>query len=244
MLARATQTNEPGRCATLLPVLARLPQPLALIEVGASAGLCLLPDRYAYAYDGREVRGADAAPGAPIFPCRTEGPVPVPETPPRVAWRAGLDLDPIDVADKDSTAWLETLVWPEATERTDRLRAALAVARADPPRIVRGDLRHGLETLAAEAPKDATLVVFHTAVLTYVYDPAERAAFAASVGQVCDHWVSNEPPAAFPEIAARAHAPRPPGNFLLALDGEPLAWTDPHGATTRWLGTAGSPGRP
>jgi len=47
MLQKATQTNEPARCATLLPILARLPQPLALIEVGASAGLCLLPDFYA-----------------------------------------------------------------------------------------------------------------------------------------------------------------------------------------------------
>src|SRR5688500_12873277 len=47
---RATQTNEPGRCAVLLPVLAALPQPLALLEVGASAGLCLYPDRYAYRY--------------------------------------------------------------------------------------------------------------------------------------------------------------------------------------------------
>src|SRR5690606_8447977 len=49
--ARATQTNEAGRCATLLPFLARLPQPLALLEVGASAGLCLLPDRYSYRFD-------------------------------------------------------------------------------------------------------------------------------------------------------------------------------------------------
>jgi hypothetical protein len=50
MLSRTTQTNEPARCSVLLPVLAQLPQPLALLEVGASAGLCLLPDCYGYDY--------------------------------------------------------------------------------------------------------------------------------------------------------------------------------------------------
>ena len=48
MRSRRTQTNEPGRCATILPALP--PGPLALIEVGASAGLCLLLDEYAYDY--------------------------------------------------------------------------------------------------------------------------------------------------------------------------------------------------
>jgi Uncharacterized protein conserved in bacteria (DUF2332) len=51
MLKRRTQTNEPARCATLLPVLALLPQPLALLGIEASAGLCLVPDRYAYRYN-------------------------------------------------------------------------------------------------------------------------------------------------------------------------------------------------
>ncbi len=37
MMARRTQTNEPARCATILPALAQLAEPLALIEVGASA---------------------------------------------------------------------------------------------------------------------------------------------------------------------------------------------------------------
>src|SRR5699024_7254374 len=50
MLERSTQTNEAGRCAVLLPELARLDGPLSLIEVGASAGLCLYPDRYSYRY--------------------------------------------------------------------------------------------------------------------------------------------------------------------------------------------------
>jgi len=51
MMKRRTQTNEPARCATLLPLLALLPQPLALLEIGASAGLCLLPDLYGYEYN-------------------------------------------------------------------------------------------------------------------------------------------------------------------------------------------------
>ena len=79
VLARSTQTNEPGRCATLLPALARLPQPLALLEVGASAGLCLLPDRYAYDYGGIRVEPRD--PGAqrpPLFPCLVNAATPLP----------------------------------------------------------------------------------------------------------------------------------------------------------------------
>jgi hypothetical protein len=61
LLARRTQTNEAARCATLLPVLAGLPEPLALIEVGASAGLTLLPDRYSYDYDGHRITGASGS---------------------------------------------------------------------------------------------------------------------------------------------------------------------------------------
>jgi hypothetical protein len=235
MLARSTQTNEPGRCATLLPLLARLSQPIALIEVGASAGLCLLPDRYRYTYDGREVASREAAAGAPVFPCHTDGAVPIPGGLPVVAWRAGLDLNPLDVSDVDATAWLETLVWPEASGRAERLRSALAIARADPPRVVRGDLRHDLARLAAEAPRDATLVVFHTAVLAYLADRGEREAFAASVREVADHWISNEAPFVFPAIAAQAGPAPARERFLLALDGRPVAWTDPHGAAMKWL---------
>ncbi len=147
ILARRTQTNEPARCGVLLPALAALPQPLALLEVGASAGLCLLPDRYAYDYAGHRVGN-----GGPLLRCRPEGGVPLPDALPRVVWRAGLDLAPIDVHDADAVRWLELLVWPGEEYRLVDLRGALAVARQDPPRIVRGDLVTDLPALAAEAP--------------------------------------------------------------------------------------------
>src|SRR5215469_7322763 len=125
MLARTTQTNEPGRCAVLLPLLARLPQPLALIEIGASAGLCLLPDRYGYDYDGHLLRPEAAWPEPPIFPCSPAGTLPLPKILPLIAWRAGLDLNPIEVNNPAEATWLETLVWPEQTARRARLRAAM-----------------------------------------------------------------------------------------------------------------------
>lgn len=231
VLARGTQTNEPARCAVLLPVLARLRGPLALLEVGASAGLCLLPDRYAYDY-GRQRLGK----GMPVFECRTNPATPVPAALPDVVWRAGLDLNPIDPTDADRAAWLETLVWPDQPHRLARLRAALAVARRDPPPLHRGDLRHDLPALAAAAPRNATLVVFHTAVLGYLADPAERSAFAATVRSLGATWISNEVPGVFPDIAAKTAVPRPRGTFLLAVDGEPVAWTDPHGAGIDWFG--------
>src|SRR6266571_1473740 len=89
--ASRPQTNEPARCATLLPALAQLPPPLALIEVGASAGLTLLVDRYSYDYAGHRIAGQDSL--APTLRCSPRGPVPLPARLPEIAWRAGLDLD-------------------------------------------------------------------------------------------------------------------------------------------------------
>jgi hypothetical protein len=235
MLARSTQTNEPGRCAVLLPVLALLPQPLALIEVGASAGLCLLPDHYGYDYGRYRVPAETVAPAAPVFPCIADAATPLPSVLPQIVWRAGRDLAPIDVTNPIEVAWLEALVWPEQTGRLARLRAAMAIAVVQRPRVGKGDLRCDLAALAAEAPKDATLVIFHTAVLAYVASPDERAKFARSAQSLGDFWLANEAPNIFPEVAAHAGDSPAPGHFLLSMNGQPVAWTDPHGASISWI---------
>lgn len=231
MLSRSTQTNEPGRCAVLLPILAALPQPLALIEVGASAGLCLLPDCYGYDYCGHRL---NAAANGPVFPCCTDAATPRPTALPQIVWRAGLDLDPVDLSDPDRVAWLKALVWPEQEDRLARLCTAIEIASGRKPRVAQGDLRSDLAALAAEAPESATRVVFHTAVLNYV--PADdRAEFVRSIGALCDVWIANEAPQIFPEIAATVGAAGPPGSFLISVNGEPIAWADPHGAWLRWI---------
>jgi hypothetical protein len=235
MLRRSTQTNEPARCAVLLPVLARLAQPLALIELGASAGLCLIPDRYGYDYGGHVLLPSATGPDPPTFPCVVDVATPIPSALPRIAWRAGLDLNPLDVSEPADAAWLEALVWPEQTDRLARLRAAMAIIAREKPRLMRGDLRSDLAQLAAEAPKHATRVIFHTAVLAYLTAKAERDEFARSIGCFCDFWIANEAPGVFPEIAERAGTPGRKGCFLLSVNGTPTAWTDPHGTWLEWI---------
>lgn len=235
VLTRRTQTNEPARCATLLPLLATLPQPLALIEVGASAGLCLLPDRYAYDYDGYRVEATQFVDAlTPTFSCRANSSTPLPERGVDIAWRAGLDLAPVDVHDQDQVDWLEALVWPDEGERLAQLRAAVQVARADPPPVTPGDLRYDVPALAAQAPRDATLVVFHSAVLAYVPDHRDRTAFADTVMGLDAVWIANEDSGLF-EHKPEPREPWPRGRLLLTRDGQPVAWNDGHGTSTEWL---------
>jgi len=233
MLARRTQTNEPARCATLLPALARLPEPLALIEVGASAGLTLLFDRYSYDYDGHLVAGSD--PEAPTLRCAVRGPVPRPARLPVIAWRAGLDLNPLDVTRDDDVHWLSCLVWPGESDREQRLAAAVAAARRDPPPVYRGDLRTDLPALAAQAPAGATLVVFHSAVLAYVA-AGDRERFARTIRGLAAVWLSNEAPGVVPGLPLTDFREM---TFVLGHGGRtPLALADGHGTWLHWLGDA------
>lgn len=128
MLERSTQTNEPGRCAVMLPLLSTLRQPIALLEVGASAGLCLVPDRYGSDYGGHRV----GAPDAPVvLSCEPTGPVPLPGTVPQIVWRRGIDLNPLDPADPDTAG----------VAQRPRLGRRDGPGRASPRRPGRGGIR-------------------------------------------------------------------------------------------------------
>lgn len=238
ILERSTQTNEVGRLATLVPAFAQVEGPLALLEVGASAGLCLYPDRWGYAWS--TPAGEVTLGGEPRLRCTVAGPAPLPSRLPEVAWRGGVDLNPLDVTDRDATDWLETLVWPEQDERRARLRQAVEVARHEPPRLVRGDLLTTLPELVEEASAHGTVVVFHSAVIAYLTPPL-RAEYDAMVrGLVADgrcRWVSNEAAQVLPSVTATGpSAPAAEPGFVLGIDGRMVARTHGHGRWLEWLG--------
>jgi hypothetical protein len=192
---RDTQTNEVLRLPQLRPafgwVAAQDNRQLALIEVGASAGLLLFPDAYRYAYafdDGGELYAGD--PEAPVLRC------PAPDTEadalePYVSQnlvirtRTGIDRNPLDPTDPATRDWLRALIWADEVERLERLDMALDVTKRhsrgnDRPRLLAGDALDLLTEAVEAVPDDRLPVVFVSNVLAH-FDAAARSRFAALV---------------------------------------------------------------
>ena len=178
-LGLAPQTNEVGRAAALAVGLADAVwrsgvERVRLLEVGASAGLNLLVDRYAVRLDDGRVLGdggsallLDGAHG-PIEPALLE-----------VVERRGCDLSPIDAGSPDGALLLSSYVWPDHPHRFERLQSALAIARTDPPRVEAASAGEWLEQAlaedAADAGDDPVLTVVWQSI-TRMYWPAEELA--------------------------------------------------------------------
>lgn len=162
-----------------------------------------------------------------VLPCSIDT-IGVPDGIPEVVWRAGVDLNPIDVRDDKQLAWLETLVWPEHEARRLRLRAAAAIAATQPAELIRGDILEEIPALIAQAPAGSHVVVFHSAVLVYLA-PDRREAFADLMAAMPDvTWISNEGARVLPSIADQLDS-APDGRMVLAVNGEAAARTGPHG---------------
>ena len=162
---RLVQTNEVRRSAVLLPAFASIAEdsgkPLALIEIGPSAGLNLLFDRYQYRYGDVQV-GDPASPV--VLDCEPRGAIPE-LTIPKVVSRTGIDLNPLDVTKPDDVAWLRALLWPEHTDRRALMDAAIEVARQEPPTLLKGALFDRIPEFVLDARADATPCLFATFVL-------------------------------------------------------------------------------
>ena len=230
MATRSTQTNEAARCAAFLPVLASIRSPIALIEVGAAAGLCLFPDRYSYSYSHTLVGDSPVR-----IDVECTGAVPVPVEMPDICWRRGIDLNPLDVTDPVDVKWLRACIWPEHDDRRDRLERAVKIAADDPPTIIAGDLNSEIDAVLASAPTDAVIVVFHSAVLAYLA-VEQRQAFAENMTSRHEViWLSNESPGVIADLASPQQSLKP-NAFLLGRNGtEARAHTDPHGTWLDWI---------
>jgi hypothetical protein len=245
---RTTQTNEVGRCGSLLPALGLLAEdvgPLGMLDVGASGGLNLLLDHYEYGY--RSADGATRHVGGPS-PVRidvdTTGAVPVPASMPVIAARSGVDQRPIDVTDREQANWLEACVWPDQADRFHRLVAAIGIARERPPEVVAGDAVTSLAAGVARVGMSAHPVVTNTWVLNYLTSQ-QRVAYFAELERIGGErdlsWVYAEAPALVPELP---NSPDPKGADRTVLsmvrwrNGERivdhLATVHPHGFWMNW----------
>lgn len=233
---RTLQTNEPLRTAALLPVLSEIDGPIALLEIGAAAGLCLYPDRYSFRFtdgEGRVRRALDPldGPSPVLLESTVSGDLP-PLRLPEVVWRAGIDLAPLDAAAADDRRWLRALVWPGEEGREQRITAALDIVAADPPLLVAGDAAAHLDDLAASAPADATLVITTPGVLVHI-PRAERTELVATIAGLPAHWVTIDPPGLLdvwePPVDVETWA-----GFVVAHDGRVRAAADPLGAWWEW----------
>ncbi|MET8897011.1 DUF2332 domain-containing protein [Streptomyces albogriseolus] len=226
--ARATQTNEAARCAALLLGLQELPGPIALLEIGASAGLCLIPDRYSYTFNGEARLTPVDGPGPVSIDIRLGRGLVPPAVMPDIVRRAGLDLHPLDPVDADTLAWLRTLVWPEHATRRARLTAAAALTAEEGVRVTAGDLTTDLARVAAGAPHDATLVVTHSATLAYLDEPTRHRA-VEQITRLGAHRISFEARGVDPSVPPIDAPLTPDTLFVAALDGVPYALGNGHG---------------
>lgn len=262
MRTRSVQTNEVGRTAAIAAGLARLAatgvldgRPLALVELGPSAGLNLFPDRWhvAYVRDGSVVAETGPSGSSVRLTAELRGPLaPTSFALPPIGIRTGVDPSPIDASDPERSRWLRACVWPDVPERPQRLAAALDVVAAAPPPLVRGDAVTDLAPLVATVPGDSFPVVLSTWALAYVAAEGRARVLDAldALGATRDlalltleeprftPWLDEPDPLVEEYYAAGDGTPTMLG-LRVWRDGVatsmPLAMTHPHGRWVRWL---------
>ncbi|HEX9462255.1 MAG TPA: DUF2332 domain-containing protein [Alphaproteobacteria bacterium] len=247
---RSTQTNEVGRCIALVLafdlIATEVPKPLGLVELGASAGLNLLFDRYHYDYEHIRTLGDETSLVRLRTSFRGAKRPWMPAALPAAGRRIGVDLEPIDVRDGAATQWLQACVFGDQLERQQRLRAALDLARSAPPDLRRGDFIALLPGAAADIPPDQHLCLVTAWAVHYLTADQRRTLdrVVEGIGQSRDlSWVAAEPMGVMSQVNEPPPNPQHHLPTLLSLttirngvrEGRVLARMHSHAAWIEWL---------
>lgn len=177
---KRVQTNEVRRCAYLYPsfcsVYKRLEKPLALIELGTSAGFQLLWDRYAYEFNDVPRRYGFSEASLHLK-AQVDGPIEevLQEKAPPVLSRVGVDLHVNDVANRADRLWLEALIWPEHADRRALFAQAVqCIEREQSLTLIEVEGVECLRELVQEISKEAVVCVFHTHVANQMSEKVKR----------------------------------------------------------------------
>ena len=189
--SRLVQTNEVRRSAYLFPALTLAAshfesRPLALVEIGTSAGLNLLWDKYQYTYGPGAAYGDLSSPVhiassfCGTLPAILAAPMPV------VSRRIGLDLNIVDSTVPDQAAWLRALIWPEHDDRRHLMDAALKHRAKFALDLRAGDGFAILPALERDVPIESLLCVYHTHVANQI-PPEARECFLETIAGIGAH---------------------------------------------------------
>jgi hypothetical protein len=237
------QTNDCGRSALIGPALTwvaqQVPGPYCLVDVGASAGINLLCERYRLDYG---THGATGPADSPVqIACEvTGGDPPIADRLPALARRVGIDLSPIDVSDPSDARWLLACVWPD-TGRAERVEASIRLAQQDPPTLVAGRANEVLPSVLAGLPAGATAIVTTTWAYSY-FSMEERPEFVDLLRAESRRrpvvWVSADVAGVVDALGAGEPSDRDVLGAVL-LDGGAgpatvLAYVHPHGNWIDW----------
>ncbi|AND41465.1 DUF2332 domain-containing protein, partial [Cytobacillus oceanisediminis] len=165
---RLVQTNEVRRCAYLYPafctIYEKAKKPLYLVEIGTSAGLQLLWDKYSYSYGQNNIYGSIDSKLNITAEIKGEITPILHSTPPPVSARIGLDLNTIDLNDIEENLWLKSLIWTEHSERLFMFEEAANYIKENPISLIDGDGISLLSKYVEKVPKESVICIFHTHV--------------------------------------------------------------------------------
>ncbi len=196
------QTNEAGRSAGFVAALLwlagrGLPPRFECLEIGSSAGINLMLDRYAYDLGGVKVGPQDAAMS---FTPEWRGPPP-PDRAISFAALKGCDVAPVDLADPAQALRIKAYIWPEHTVRFARLEAAIAAVRTKEPDLVAMNAADFVEQeLARPQQAGTTRVLMHSIVWQYV--PADQQARVTAAMEAAGMAATPERPLAWVALEA------------------------------------------